>query len=177
MTDMTDMTTLSLEDIQAELFGLDDEIAGLRNQLERLAARRVKVANFKELFEEFVAARSVPKANSLLDGGPDLAEASPVTIVGGSVDILREKGEWLDTRRLIHFLEARGFKSQAGNVYTSVFGTLNREVKRPGTELAKIDGQWGLGEWLTGEEQGEDQGSEEESLFEVATFSQQGGTS
>ncbi len=59
-----------------------------------------------------------------------------------------------DTRELIDNLRAGGWKSEAENVYTSVFGTLNRISKRSNTDLDKVDGKWCLKSWNDDPEQG-----------------------
>jgi hypothetical protein len=143
---MPDITTLSLEDLDEELADLDSEIAALRDRLQPLEARRAKVVSFKSMFEEFIADRAVAEP---VDEPEAAASGLGLTIVGGAEAVLGESRQWTDTRNLIRALESRGFKSQAENVYTSVFGTLNREVKRPDTKLAKRDGKWGLLEWLS----------------------------
>jgi hypothetical protein len=142
--------TLSLEDLDTELADLDREIATLRDRLQPLEARRAKVVSFKSMFEEFIADRSIAEA---LGGLDDIVNGPGLTIVGGAEMILSESPQWTNTRNLIRALESRGFMSQAENVYTSVFGTLNREVKRPGTKLAKRDGKWGLKAWLMDEQE------------------------
>lgn len=69
-------------------------------------------------------------------------------------------------------LEEIGIKSYAGNAYTSIFGTLNREYKRPDSQLAKERGHWGLREWVVDDDDKGTEGNEqdidtEEDLNEI----------
>jgi hypothetical protein len=139
--------TIRLEEVEAELTALNKKIAKLRAQLEPLEERRETVKTVRD----FMSGRSAT-LNADIEHTRDNSRTK-MTIAEYALRALREKENgWLDTRSLIAVMEKIGFQSNARNLYTNIFGTLNREAQRPNTEFAKKDGKWGLQEWLNQEE-------------------------
>ncbi|MBW8876750.1 MAG: hypothetical protein JF614_17440, partial [Acidobacteria bacterium] len=101
-----------------------------------------------ELYEEFdsqLSATAVERETNRF------GDKSGMTIAEYALHALRMKEEWMNTRSLIRVMQEMGFQSQAHNLYTNVFGTLNREVERKDV-FTKKGGKWGLREWLDEEE-------------------------
>lgn len=139
---MTD--TIRLEEVKAELAALDRKIAKLRAQLKPLEERREVV----KTVIGFISGRSITTNKAVyIDRIDNTDQGKSTTIAGYAMRALRESGEWLDTRTLISVMEDMGFQSNARNLYTNIFGTLNREVDRTDSQFAKENGKWGLREW------------------------------
>jgi hypothetical protein len=141
------MDTLRLKEVEDELATLDREIAKLRAQLQPLEDRREKVRSLIEMMKDYVSSRFVSDRTVNVDRAKINGQPKK-TIAEYAMLALEASKEWLDTRTLISVMEEIGFRSQARNLYTNVFGTLNREVERKDTKFTKKNGKWGLRDWL-----------------------------
>lgn len=57
-----------------------------------------------------------------------------------------------DTNQIIEGIQGGGWTTDAEKPYTTVFGTLNREWKKPNSRFFKLHGRFGLTEWKLDEQ-------------------------
>jgi hypothetical protein len=157
---------ISLEQVAADRADAEEQLrrmaaewAALNKRLSQLKALEAAMRGYLGLHSTQEPAPSAaapqatdapPKRSALVPN--DLATESSRTAREYAVDVLEENGAPMDTWQLIKAMQAKGFSSQAANVYTTVFGALNRVAKRQNTRLTKNGNGWALTDWQAQED-------------------------
>lgn len=135
------------ESIDAELRELREKVAALQKDISDLRERReelIRTRDFlgRRLGEPAKGAIVEPAAEEVagLYAGKSIPEAAELFL--GSVGQPPRP-----TREIADKLLEGGLKSQAKNLYATIFGSLRREVQKEDSRIIKVGTAWGLRDW------------------------------
>ncbi len=144
-------STIQEEQLRATYSAVQTDRDRIDREIEKLAAERDELNRISSYLDKRLG--KSPEVVVAKEQEPAGTWAS-LTTADACEAYLRSVGPpERDTNEIIEGIQNGGWTTYAEKPYTTVFGTLNREWKKPDSRFFKLHGRWGLEEWAADEPQ------------------------